>query len=158
MRAVVDGEDEKIGGMLYNYTWEGESSFDDRSLRQNDRKILECLRSSRSYRLEEDSEQMVDSHHATVAMEYTTFDMGKFRDELSQRVVAEVQQKQFEGTVFEENADIDPIVDEIKTLMLKQPERFQTTARFEVEMISHKGRWKVVLTDELYNALTGYAM
>ena len=66
-------------------------------------------------------------------------------------------QKQFEGSVFEETSDIDPIVEEVKAELLKDPQRFQTTARFDVEMISHKGRWKVVLTDELYSALTGYA-
>lgn len=158
MRALIDGDDKKTGGMIYNYAWDGSSSLAGETLGKNDRAILECLRSGRSYRIDETSERIVDSHHATVTMEFTTFDIGKFRDELSGQVVAQVQQRQFEGTVFEEASEIDPIVEEIKARLLRSPQQFQTTASFEVEMISHQGRWKVVLTNELYSALTGYAV
>ncbi len=158
MRAVMDGENDKIRQMLYNYTWDAASVSDSESFGKNDRAVLECLRTRRSYRIADGSERTVDSHHATVGMEYSTFDIGKFQDELSRKVVAEVQRQQFEGTVFEETNEIDPIVEEIKSQLLEQPQRFQTTASFDVEMISHQGRWKVVLTDELYSALTGYAV
>lgn len=158
MKAVVNGEDEKVGRMLYNYTWDGESELDSQEFGENDRAIFACLRSGRSYQIDDSAEQRLDSHHAIVPMDFTTFDIAKFRDTLSGDVVAAVQQKQFEGSVFQEMSDIDPIVEEVKAELLKQPQRFQTTAHFDVEMISHKGRWKVVLTDELYSALTGYAV
>lgn len=157
MKAVVNGEDEKVGRMLYNYTWDGKSDLENQEFGKNDKAIFACLRSGRSYQIDDSAEQRLDSHHAIVPMDFTTFDIAKFRDTLSKDVVAAVQQKQFEGSVFEETSDIDPIVEEVKAELLKDPQRFQTTARFDVEMISHKGRWKVVLTDELYSALTGYA-
>ena len=64
----------------------------------------------------------------------------------------------YEGEVFESADDTQPIIDRCKEEQLTHPEAFYTTQRFEIEMISCRGRWMVMMTGDFYKALSGYAI
>ena len=89
---------------------------------------------------------------------YATFDIGRFENTLSEIVLDTISQMQNEGTIFEDSSDTDQIIEAEKQKLLQSPEDFITTKSYTVEMISYKGQWRVVLSDEFYSALSGYAV
>lgn len=158
MEAVINGENDKIGDMIYNYSWDSEHMPDFQGMGENDARIIECVEMSRSYEIVSGSGYMIDSHNAQIAVNYTTFDIGRFEDMLSGTVLETIQRMQYEGTVFEDSSDTDQVIEAEKRKLLENPEDFITTKSYTVEMISYKGRWRVILSDEFYSALSGYAV
>ena len=62
------------------------------------------------------------------------------------------------GEVFKDYSDIAEIIEDGKKELLKNPRDFYTTNKYSVEMVSCKGKWRVIMSDEFYNALSGYAL
>lgn len=155
---VISGNDVDLSDLVYNYTWQSglDTPFDGAAVSKTDLAVLHCIKESRRYELTGESAIAEDAHHATVTVNYTSFDVGQFQEKLTEKVVAEVKQRQYEGEVFANSSDTVDIIEQYKAALLQSPEDFYTTRPYAVELVSSKGRWKIVLSDEFYNALTGY--
>ncbi len=151
---VIEGDDVKAKDMVYNYYFSAEKPTDGDDLNS---RILTCLYDSRSYELVGKAKRL-DSHTARVTVNYTTFDIGKFEEAVTDEAMEIVQQREYNGEVFENNNDTQPIIDRCKEEQLTHPEEFYTTQVFEIEMISCRGRWMVMMTGDFYKALSGYAV
>ena len=57
---------------------------------------------------------------------------------------------------FKDENDTKDIIEKNKNSLLEDPQKFYTTQKFKIDLISVKGKWKVVLTEDFYNALSGY--
>lgn len=158
--AVVSGDGSDVSDLVENYAWESgaEIPFGGAAVSESDLALYQCVRESRAYELSGKSAYAEDEHHATVAVNYTSFDVGKFQTALTEKVVAEVKQRQYEGEVFEDFSDTTDIIEQHKAALLQNPKEFYTTQAYEIELVSRGGRWRMVLSDEFYNALTGYAL
>lgn len=151
---VIQGDDVKAKDMVYNYYFSAEKRTNGDDLNS---RIMGCLYGSRSYELVGKARRQ-DSHTALVTVSYTTFDIGKFEEAVTGEALEIVQQREYEGEVFENADDTQPIIDRCKEEQLTHPEAFYTTQRFEIEMISCRGRWMVMMTGDFYKALSGYAV
>ena len=152
--AVMRGDDVKAKDMVYNYYFSAEKPTDGDDLNS---RIMGCLYDSRSYELVGKAKRL-DSHTARVTVNYTTFDIGKFEEAVTEEAVEIVQQREYNGEVFENADDTQPIINRCKEEQLEHPEAFYTTQTFEIEMISCRGRWMVMMTGDFYKALSGYAI
>lgn len=154
LQAVAAGRDEGVDDMLYGASWRtGERN----ALRAEDRALADCVAASRRYRVFADSTVMQDSRHATVDAEWSTFDLSAFRRALETAVTAENNQRRLDGTAPGTPEEAVPMIDALRQELLRSPESFRTTERFTVPLVCQDGRWKVVLSDPFYRALTGYA-
>ncbi len=158
MDAVINQDNEKIGDMLYNYSWDSDYLSTPENVSETDAQIIESVVKSREYEIVSESDYIVSSHSAKITINYTTFDISKFEQTLSENVLEIIQQQQYEGVVFEDSSDTAEVIEAEKQELLQMPVDFFTTERYAVELISYKGQWKVVLSDEFYSALTGYAV
>lgn len=159
--AVVSGSDANVSELVDNYVWqsdEGSLPFDGAAVSETDLEVWNCVQQSRAYELAGKSASFQDEHHATVSVTYTSFDVGKFQAQLTEQVVAEIKQRQYEGEVFSDPSDTTDIIERHKAALLQNPEDFDTTQSYDLELVSRKGHWRIVLSDEFYNALTGYAL
>lgn len=158
MEAVINEENEKIGDMLYNYSWDTEYFSAAENVSESDSKIIECVNQSRAYKIVSGSDYLIDSHNAEVTIQYTTFDISRFYETLCAIVIEEIQQMQYEGVVFENESDTVQLIEDEKQNLLQNPNDFITIKNYTIELVSYKGRWLVVLSDEFYSALSGYAV
>ena len=76
MEAVINGENDKIGDMLYNYSYDSGYMSDTGNMGKNDNRIIECVKQSRSYEIVNRSDYMINSHNAQIKINYATFDIG----------------------------------------------------------------------------------
>lgn len=156
MDAVISGEGEDVNELLYNYSWDGTQYEIDENVSPTDALILKYLTESRAYKIIDEPEY-TGSHSAQVTLEYTTFDIKNFQQTLEENVLEVIQQKQYYGVTFESSDDTKDIIEKYKKQLLQNPDEFYTTKQFTIEMINSSGKWRVVLSDEFYSALTGYA-
>ncbi len=166
--AVIKGDNASVNDMLYNYTWQyeyqlvsssdGTYSFNGQIVSETDAMIIDCIAQSRSCEPVDKESYLKDSHHAVAVVNYTSFNLSKFRETLSRQVLSEISGRQYEGEVFKDYSDIAEIIEDGKKELLKNPRDFYTTNKYSVEMVSCKGKWRVIMSDEFYNALSGYAL
>ncbi len=169
MDALACGDDDTVNSLLYNYSWSsaglesgssGAYSLGGSTIDGADARLTSLLLTGRSYRIVSESDCPGDGVNAGVTVDFTSFDLGRFRRELTDRTVDEIRERQLDGEVFETPEQTAPVIEEIKSDMLRSPEScsaFYTTARYTVEMVYTGGRWKIILTNDFYRALTGYA-
>lgn len=158
--AVVSGDGADVSDLVENYAWQSgeDSPFNGAAVSESDLALYQCVQESRAYEWSGKSAYAEDEHHATVAVNYTSFDVGQFQKTLTEKVVTEVKQRQYEGEVFGNPSDTTDIIEQYKAELLQNPKEFYTTQTYDIELVSRGGRWRIVLSDEFYNALTGYAM
>lgn len=157
MDAVLNGEDGDIDELLYNYSWDNTCNDVDEGVSPTDTLILNYLAESRAYQIIGEP-KYTGSHSAQITLKYTTFDIKKFQQSLQERVVEIIKQKQYNGATFESPDDTKDIIEKYKKQLLENPDEFYTTEQFTIEMINSSGKWRVVLSDKFYSALTGYAV
>lgn len=164
-RAVSDGDDDTANALLGNYAWhsyvpektgEGTYSVNGTELGGSDALLLECLMKSRRCEVVSESDYDKNDADAYVTIRYTSFDMKAFQQELAARSVEAVKEKRYEGQVFQTSSDTQGVIEQLKAELLKQTEAFYTTRTFRIRLIGVKGKWKVLLTEEFYKALSGY--
>lgn len=156
MDAVLSGEDGDVDDLLYNYSWDNTQHKIDENVSPTDALILNYLTESRAYQII-GNPKYTGSHSAQITLDYTTFDIKKFQQSLKEKVVEIIKQKQYNGATFENPDDTKDIIEKYKKQLLENPDEFYTTEQFTIEMINSSGKWRVVLSDEFYSALTGYA-
>lgn len=157
---VISGDGSDVSDLVENYAWQSGSDtpFGGAAVSESDLAIFQCVRESRAYELSGKSAYAEDEHHATVMVNYTSFDVGQFQKTLTEKVVAEVKGRQYEGEIFADSSDTTDIIEQNKAALLQNPKDFYTTQTYEVALVSRGGRWRIVISDDFYNALTGYAM
>lgn len=166
-RAVSDGDDDTANQLLYNYSWRSYMPQPDASgkyytvngadVSGSDARVMTCLLQSRKCSVVSESDFTRDDLNAAVTVRYTSFDISKFQSRLNEQAVAAVKKKQYDGKVFRDKNDTKDIIEKIKNQLLDDPGQFTTTRQFRIELISVKGKWKVILTEDFYKALSGYA-
>ena len=166
LQAVLEGDDEKANELLNNYSWNsckpqgnpdsGGYTVNGIAVSGSDASVMNCLMKSRSCRVVSQSDYTKDDLNSAVTVEYTSFDISKFQKELASRAVKEVKEKQYLGKVFKNEKDTKELIEGIKTKLLQDPQSFYTTQKYRIEFISVKGKWKVIMTEDFYKALTGY--
>ncbi|MGN0474535.1 MAG: hypothetical protein ACI4IJ_05545 [Acutalibacteraceae bacterium] len=160
--AVIRGDNASIKDMVYNFSWNSDyltdSSVSDSDISPSDAEIISCISKSRKYEIVSESNYDPNGHNAEVTVNYTTFNVTEFEQKLAEKAVAIIQRRQYEGEVFKDASDTVKIIEETKLQLLKNPEIFYTTQKYTVEMVSYKGKWRVVLSDEFYKALSGYSI
>ncbi len=160
--AVISGSDDGIKDMVYNYSWDSGyltgNSVSGSDVSQSDTEIIRCITQSRSYEIVSESDYDNQSHEARVTLNYTTFDVAEFQKKLAEDVVAIIQKRQYNGEVFKDSSDTVDIIEQTKLELLQTPENFYTTKKYTVETVSRKGRWRIVISDEFYKALSGYSV
>lgn len=164
--AVLEGDDAAANQLLYNYSWnsympKGYQNSDSYTVNGiiisgSDAAVMNCLMESRSCRVVSESDYTKDDLNAFVTVEYTSFDLSGFQQELAARAKKEVKEKQYHGKVFKDEKDTKEIIETIKAKLLKDPQPFCKTQKYRIELISVKGKWKVNMTEEFYKALSGY--
>ncbi len=120
-------------------------------------KLAEVIGKSRSYQLT-DNVRETDSHQAYVEILYTTFNLEAFEKDVTGKVENEVQERRYAGEEITDPEDTKDLITDIKLECLRTPETYYLTKRFEVRLVSRKGRWLVVISDDFYKALTSYAV
>lgn len=164
-RAVSDGDDAAANELLGNYSWhshmpkktkDGGYSVNGTVLSGSDAKLMDCILKSRRCEIVSESDYTRDDVSASVTVRYTSFDIKKFQKELSARAVEDVKEQRYQGKVFNDSADTQEVIEQLKTELLKAPQTFYTTQRFRIRLAGVKGKWKVLLTEDFYKALSGY--
>ena len=165
-RAVSDGDDEAANRLLSNYRWHSympdrsggdhEYSVNGSVLTGSDAKIMDCVLKSRKCVVVSESDCTGDDMIAWVTVSYTSFDITKFQKELAARAVEEVKNRRYNGEVLNDSSDTQPIIENIKNKLLREPADFYTTRRYKICLASVKGKWKVIMTEDFYKALSGY--
>ena len=166
-RAVSDGDDDTANQLLYNYSWKsympqtgasGDShTVNGTEVSGSDARVMTCLLQSRKCSIVSESDYTKDDMNAAVTVSYTSFDISKFQSQLNEQAVETVKKKQYDGQVFKDKNDTKDMIEEIKNRLLDDPGQFTTTRPFRIELINVKGKWQVILTEDFYKALLGYA-
>ena len=164
-RAVSDGDDATANELLYNYSWNsfkpsgkkdgGQYEINGVTVSGTDAMLFDVMLRSRNCRVVSESDYSRDDLNASVTVSYTSFDLSRFQKDLSRASVKAVKEKQRSGQNFSSAAETRGIIDEIKVRLLKEPEKYYSTKKYKVELICEKGRWKVILGEDFYKALSG---
>lgn len=154
MDAVVQESKDDLSESVYNYDWRSEDALRGRTVSASDLAIIDCVKQSRSYSILK--ETVTDSHHADIHLRYTCFNVREFQNKLTEIVTEDIKERKYNGERFSDFSDTVPIIEAHKAELLEEPTAFYTTEEYHVAMVSSKGRWRIVMTDEFYNALTGY--
>ena len=164
-RAVSDGDDAAANELLYNYEWHsfkpekktgmGGYVVNGITVSGADAMVFDVMLRSRSCRVISESDYGRDDLKSSVTVSYMSFDLAKFQKALSKIALSEVKEKQREGVNFSSAEETRQIIDSIKIELLKDPHKYNTTRRFKINLICDKGKWKVVLSEDFYKALSG---
>ena len=152
MEAVNREDESKINDFLFNCTWTNHS---DTPMENSDKELFEALQHSRSMKINNQSRNDSDKQKALVSISLTSLNMSLFEQALAENVEKDVQRKMFEGKKFTQPSDTADIIESNKQDLLKAPEQFYVTSELDVRMILSNGKWRVEMTDELYQSLLG---
>ena len=100
----------------------------------------------------------VSGREASVTVELTVLDLGKLSAALDAAVADEVAARRLAGDACDDPSEVEALAAEMLENLLEQPGDHLTSDSFVLEMIHDAGRWRIVMTDELYAALCGYAV
>ena len=158
--AVIAGNRQEANEMLYQCVWTSDSDSglygaQGDLVSETDLHLLQCINESRHYEIVSESDYDKDAVEARVTVTYTVFNVPAFQSVLSSDVVRLVKEEQYNGKNFETPADTVGLIEERKAFLLQSPQNFYTTDRYIVTLVRFKGRWRVVLSEDFYNALCG---
>ena len=150
--AVNSGEEDAVNGLLYSGSWDTQT---ETPLSPADAELEKALAASRSFAVTDEEYDPDDSRKVCLTVSLTTLDIGLFEKKLTEDVESEIKQRIFDGEEFSEPSDIEGIIETHKLELLKEPERFYSTVTCKINLVCGRGKWQVVLTDELYDILLG---
>lgn len=151
-----DGADD----LVYNYATLGMKTVtanESDSDAMVDKLLGDYLRESRSYTVENVGE--MTGRDTTVDISYTYLDYRKISEPLNRRVTSEIKERKFAGEKFEDDASVMPVmVEQLQKLMEASGSDLMTTEQYKLELRYREKKWRIVVTEEFYQGLIGYAV
>lgn len=141
--------------LVYNYVTLGmtkSGNIDDALMQVFCRQLKE----QRSYEVV--TEPQVSGKTAIMTVKVTTLDLREVYDPLIENVKETIRTMQYNG----ENTDSEEIILEVASeelsSLLTSDKPLTTTGIFALELVYSNGKWRLIISDELYSALIGYAV
>lgn len=141
--------------LVYNYVTLGmtkSGNIDDALMQVFCRQLKE----QRSYEVV--TEPQVSGKTAIMTVKVTTLDLREVYDPLIENVKETIRTMQYNG----ENTDSEEIILEVASeelsSLLTSDKPLTTTGIFAIELVYSNGKWRLIISDELYSALIGYAV
>ena len=150
--AVNSCQEDDINDLLYNGSWKNET---ETPLSAGDTALENALAESRSFEIIDKKYDPTDSCRVSITVSLTTMDIKLFEQKLTDDVEAEIKDRIYQGEDISKPSAIAEIIEVHKLDLLKEPEWFYSSALCTVDLICSRGKWCVVLTDELYDTLLG---
>lgn len=154
-KLLADEEYAAADELVYNYVTLGmtrSGNVDDAVMQVFCRE----LNAQREYEIV--MEPQVNGKNAVMTVKVTTLDLREVYDPLIANVKDTIRHMQYVG----EKADTEDIILEVASeelsLLLTGDQPMTTTGIFALELIYSKGQWRLIISDELYSALIGYAV
>ncbi len=152
---IADEEYAAADELVYNYVTLGmtrSGNIDDAVMQVFCRE----LNAQREYEIV--MEPQVNGKTAVMTIKVTTLDLREVYDPLIANVKETIRQMQYVGENTEgEDIILEVASDELAEL-LESDQSLTTTGIFALELVYSKGQWRLIISDELYSALIGYAV
>ena len=103
-------------------------------------------------------EPQVKGKTAVMTVKVKSLDLREVYDPLIVNVKDTIRHMQYEGEKVDTEEAILAVASEELGRLLAENESMTTTGIFAVELIYSKGNWRLIISDELYSALIGYAV
>ncbi len=117
-----------------------------------------CSELNRQRSYEVVMEPQVDGKKAIMTVKVTTLDLRRVYDPLIVSVKETIKRMQYEGEEVETDETILAVATDELNKLLTGEKSMTTTGIFAVELVYSKGEWRLIISDELYSALIGYAV
>lgn len=114
------------------------------------------LNAQRSYEIV--MEPQITGKNAVMTVKVTTLDLRKVYDPLIVNVKESIRHLQYVGEKVDTEEAILAVASEELGKLLSGNKSMTTSGVFAVELVYSKGEWRLVISDELYSALIGYAI
>lgn len=114
------------------------------------------LNAQRSYEIV--MEPQITGKNAVMTVKVTTLDLRKVYDPLIVNVKESIRHLQYVGEKVDTEEAILAVASEELGKLLSGNKSMTTSGIFAVELVYSKGEWRLVISDELYSALIGYAI
>ncbi len=152
MDALSRNDVTAINDLICNCTW---SDAAETPLTPADAKLADELAKSRSFTVTDNGQFDSGSNNVTLTVRLTVLNMSLFANKLTEAVADDVKEQMYEGIEITDSSQTDEIIQRHKLALLRNPESFYTTGEYSVNMVLNKGKWRIDMTDELYQALLG---
>ncbi len=100
----------------------------------------------------------INGKTAVMTVKVRSLDLRKVYDPLAVNVKDTIRHMQYVGEKVDTEEAILAVTSDELGKLLTDNEEMTTTGIFAVELIYSKGEWRMVISDELYSALIGYAV
>ncbi|MBQ4312590.1 MAG: hypothetical protein IJC18_00125 [Clostridia bacterium] len=152
--ALREDNGEITDSLVYNYASLG-FGLDESDASPLQSELYELLRQSREYHI---ISTEADANKALAQVELTTLDYRKLSSALEEITVERIAELRLEGGAYDDPDSILAVAQELLPELTSDLTPYLTTETFYVELRYDDGHWNLIINDDFYAALTGYAV